>query len=135
MCSLIQFSSVAQTCLTLCDPMNHSMPGLPITNSRSLPKPMSIESLMPSSHLILMAGVAVKRYPTSQIRETQVRWFTLREGIRGQTDRNHNHRQLANLITWTTGLSNSVKQPCHMGPLKMDVMVERGLNVVHWRRE
>ena len=29
--TLIQFSSpVAQLCLTLCDPMNHSMPGLPV---------------------------------------------------------------------------------------------------------
>ena len=27
---LLQFSSVAQSCLTLCDPMNHSMPGLPV---------------------------------------------------------------------------------------------------------
>ena len=26
----IQFSSVAQSCLTLCDPMNCSMPGLPV---------------------------------------------------------------------------------------------------------
>ena len=26
----IQFSSVAQSCLTLCDPMNLSMPGLPV---------------------------------------------------------------------------------------------------------
>ena len=25
-----QFSSVAQSCLTLCDPMNYSMPGLPV---------------------------------------------------------------------------------------------------------
>ena len=28
--SSIQFSSVAQSCLTLCDPMNRSMPGLPV---------------------------------------------------------------------------------------------------------
>ena len=51
-----QFSSVAQSCPTLCDPMDCSTPGLPslsITNSRSLLKPMSIESVMPSSHLIL----------------------------------------------------------------------------------
>ena len=49
-----QFSSVAQSCLTLCNPMNCSTPGLPvITNSHSSPKPMSIESVMPSSHLIL----------------------------------------------------------------------------------
>ena len=26
----IQFSSVAQSCLTLCDPMNHNTPGLPV---------------------------------------------------------------------------------------------------------
>ena len=26
----VQFSSVAQSCLTLCDPMNHSMSGLPV---------------------------------------------------------------------------------------------------------
>ena len=28
--SSVQFSSVAQSCLTLCDPMNCSMPGLPV---------------------------------------------------------------------------------------------------------
>ena len=27
---LVQFSSVAQSCPTLCDPMNHSTPGLPV---------------------------------------------------------------------------------------------------------
>ena len=26
----VEFSSVAQSCLTLCDPMNHSTPGLPV---------------------------------------------------------------------------------------------------------
>ena len=47
-------SSVAHSCLTLCDPMNRSTPSLPsITNSRSPPKSMSIESVMPSNHLIL----------------------------------------------------------------------------------
>ena len=52
--SSVQFSSVAQLCLTLCDPMNCSTPGsLSITNSRSSLKLMSIESAMPSSHLIL----------------------------------------------------------------------------------
>jgi len=28
--SSVQFSSVAQSCPTLCDPMNHSIPGLPV---------------------------------------------------------------------------------------------------------
>ena len=41
-------------CLTLFDPMNcRRQASLSITNSRSPPKPMSIESVMPSNHLIL----------------------------------------------------------------------------------
>ena len=44
-----QFSSVAQSCLTLCDPMNCSTPGL----SWSSLKLMCIKSVMPSSHRIL----------------------------------------------------------------------------------
>ena len=35
---------------------------------------------------LCFAGAAVKRFPTSKVRETQVRWLVLREGIRGQTD-------------------------------------------------
>ena len=50
----LQFSSVAQSCPTVCDPMNRSMPGLPIHHQlQSLPKLMSIESVMPSNHLLL----------------------------------------------------------------------------------
>ena len=49
----VQFSSVTQSCPTLCDPMDCSTPGsLSITNSRSLLKLMSAESVMPSNHLI-----------------------------------------------------------------------------------
>ena len=48
-------SSVAQSCLTLCDSMNCSTPGLPVHHQ--LPEftqtQVSIESVMPSSHLIL----------------------------------------------------------------------------------
>ena len=52
--NVIQFSSVAQLCPTLCDPMNCSTLGLPVHHkSRSLLKPMYIESVMPASHLIL----------------------------------------------------------------------------------
>ena len=47
-------SSVVQSCLTLCDPMNCSTPGLPsITNSQSSLKLRSIKLVMPSNHLIL----------------------------------------------------------------------------------
>ena len=50
----LQFSSVTQWCLTLCDPMNRArQASLSITNSQSLPKLMSIELVMPCSHLIL----------------------------------------------------------------------------------
>ena len=53
LCS-VQFSSVAQSCLTLCDPRTAAcQASLSITNSRSLLKLMSIKSVMPSSHLIL----------------------------------------------------------------------------------
>ena len=47
------FSSVAQFCPTLCNPMDCRQASLSITNSQSLLKFMSIESLMPSNHLIL----------------------------------------------------------------------------------
>ena len=50
----LQFSSVAQSCLTLCDLLDCRMPGFPvITNSWSLLKLISTESIMPSNHLIL----------------------------------------------------------------------------------
>ena len=49
-----QFSSVAQSCPNFCNPMNCSnQASLSITNSWSLPKLVSIESVMPSNHLIL----------------------------------------------------------------------------------
>ena len=43
-----QIRSVAQSCPTPCDPMNRSTPGLPVHHQL-----LSIESVMPSSHLIL----------------------------------------------------------------------------------
>ena len=46
--------SVAQSHPSLCDPMDCSTPGLPVPHHlQSLPKFMSIASVMPSSHLIL----------------------------------------------------------------------------------
>ena len=50
----VQFSSITQSSPTLCNPMNCSTPGLPVHHQlQSLLKLMSIESVMPSSHLIL----------------------------------------------------------------------------------
>ena len=48
------FSSVTQLYLTLCDPMTAGcQASLSNTNSQSLLKLMSVESEMPSNHLIL----------------------------------------------------------------------------------
>ena len=52
--SSVQFSSVAQSCPTLCDPIIAArQTSLSITNSQSSLKFTSIESVMPSNHLIL----------------------------------------------------------------------------------
>ena len=51
---LFQFSSVAQSCQTLCNPMDRAcQASLSITNCRSLLTLMSIELVMPSNLLIL----------------------------------------------------------------------------------
>ena len=50
----LQFTSVCQSCPILCDPMNHSTPGLPVHHQvPDLLRLMSIESVIPSNHLIL----------------------------------------------------------------------------------
>ena len=51
--SFSQFSSVAQLCLTLCEPVDCSTPGFPVQHQRSLLKLTSIALVMPSNHLIL----------------------------------------------------------------------------------
>ena len=51
---VVQFSSVAQSCLTLCNPMDCSTPGLPVHQQLpELLKLMCTESVMPSNDLIL----------------------------------------------------------------------------------
>ena len=79
---------------------------------------MSIESVMPSSYLILCHPLLLLLpIPPSSV---------LQEGTKGQTHRNHNHRKLANLITWTTTLSNSMKlDHAAWGHLDGWVMVKR----------
>ena len=52
--SSVQFSSGSQSCLTLCDPMNRSMPGLPVHHQRpEFTQTHVHQVMMPSSHLIL----------------------------------------------------------------------------------
>ena len=51
-----QFSSVAQLCLTLCDPMNRSMPGLPVHCQLLEFTPTRVhqvgDAIQPSHHLL-----------------------------------------------------------------------------------
>ena len=64
-CSSVQLLSRVR----LCDPMDRSTPGLPaITNSQSLPKLMSIESVMSSNHLILCRALLLSRSIFPRIR-------------------------------------------------------------------
>ena len=49
---MIQFSSVTQLCLILCDPMDCSKSGFSVYH-QSLLKPMPIQSVMPSNHHVL----------------------------------------------------------------------------------
>ena len=51
--SISQLSSAAQSCLTLCDPMNRSMPGLPVRHQLPESTQNPIVLMMPSNHLIL----------------------------------------------------------------------------------
>ena len=52
--------------------------------SRSGGRPEKIPLVQGEEQRLRFAGAAVKTYPTSKVRETQVRWSVLQEGIRGQ---------------------------------------------------
>ena len=79
MLSTTQFSSVAQLCPTVCDPMDCStLASLSITNSRSLLKPTSITSGMPSNHFILCCPLLLSIFPRIRVFSNQsvlcIRW-------------------------------------------------------------
>ena len=78
---LLQFSSVAQSCSTLCDSMDCStQTSLSITNSWSLLKLMSIKLVMPSNRLILCCPLLLlpSIFPSIRIFSTEsvlhIRW-------------------------------------------------------------
>ena len=74
--TLVQFSSVTKSCPTLCDPMNHSTPGLPVHHQLpELPKFMSIESVMPSNHLILCCPLLLLPSIFPSIRVFAMSWL------------------------------------------------------------
>ena len=79
--SSVQFSSVAQSCLTLFNPMDCSTPGLPVHHQLSeLLKLMYIEFVMPSNQLILCRPLllspstfpSIRVYPNKSV--LHIRW-------------------------------------------------------------
>ena len=60
------FSSVTQSCPTLCDPHGLQHASLSITNSQSLPKLMSIKSVMPSNHHFIPFSSCLRYFPASE---------------------------------------------------------------------
>ena len=69
MCSSVQFSSVTQPCPTLCNPMNHSMPGLP--THHQLPESTQThvhwvdDAIQPSHPLSFPSPLAFNLFPAS----------------------------------------------------------------------
>ena len=63
----VQFSSVAQLCLTLCNPMNHSTPGLPVHHQ--LPELTHVhwvgDAIQPSHPLIIPFSSCLQSFPAS----------------------------------------------------------------------
>ena len=78
----VQFSSVTQSCLTLCnphEPLQARQASLSITNSQSPPKLMSIELVMPSNHLILYCPLLLPSiFPSTRVFSNEsalcIRW-------------------------------------------------------------
>ena len=72
--------SVTQSCVSLCDPMDYSTTGLSVPHiSQSLPKFMSIVSVMPPSHFILWHPLllpsifpSIKDFPNESA--VRIRW-------------------------------------------------------------
>ena len=105
-----QFSSVARSCLTLSDPVNHSTPGLPVHhNSRSSPKFMSIESVKTSNHLILCRPLLLLPSIFPESRSFQMSqlftWGGQSSGISASTSVLPKNNQDWCLLGWTGWIS------------------------------
>ena len=85
--SVLQFSSVAQSCPTLCNPMDCSTPGFPVHHQLLELKLMSIELVMPSNNLILCHSLLVlpSIFPNIRVFSNesvlQIRWAKYRVSV------------------------------------------------------
>ena len=78
---LVQFNSVTHSCPNLCDPMDCNKTGFPVHyHLPELVKLMSIESVMPSNHLILCCPLLLSPsiFPSNRVFSNEsalhIRW-------------------------------------------------------------
>ena len=114
--SSVQFSSVAQSCPTLCDPVNCSMAGLlSINKSQSSLRLTSTESVMPSSHLILCRPLlllppiptSIRAFPVSQL----FTWGDQITGVSALASVLPKNTQDWSPLEWTSWISLQSKGP------------------------
>ena len=116
---VVQFSSVTQSWLTLCNPMDYSKPDFPVHHQLlELAQTHVIELVMPSKH-----------------QEASISLLSL--FIRGQTE-GKSQSQKTNQTDHSDHkpcLTQWNYEPCCVGPPEMDGSRWRVVtNVVHWRR-
>ena len=110
MLSSVQFSPVAQACPTLCDPINSSPPGHPVYHQLpEFTQLVCIESVMPSSHLILCCPLlllpqslpASRSFPMSQL----FAWGGQSTGVSALASLLPNNTQDWSPLEWTGWIS------------------------------
>ena len=114
----VQFSSVAQSCPTLYDPQTTAcQASLSITISWSLPKLMSIESVMPSNHLILCCPLLLPPSIFPSIRMSQFfAWGGQRTGVSASASVLPMNTQDWSPLGWTVGSLCSPKDSQESSP-------------------
>ena len=107
-CEHFRCCSVAQSCPTLCDPLNRSTPGLPVLYyiSQSLLKLMSIESMMPPNYLILCRPLLLlpSLFPSIRVFSKEaalhIRWPEDWSFICGTSPSNESSGLISSRIDW-----------------------------------
>ena len=114
--SAVQFTSVAQSCPTLCDPMYCSTLGFPVLHClQSLLKLMPIESMMLSNHLILSCPLLLlpSIFPSIQFSSVAQSCPTLCDPMDCSTSDFPVHHQLSELTQTHDHQVSDAIQPSH----------------------
>ena len=121
MCFLTRFSSVAQSCPTLCDPMDYSMPGFPVCPS---PTPRACPNSCPSSrwcHPTISSPVV----PFSSC---------LQSFLACCSPWGHKESDTTERLNWTDSLSNSfLILSCYRILSRISCVIRRFLVVIYFK--